>query len=76
MWCYAVDKKGASEEWVVKQICEDLETIGMREDRIVIKDDQEPSIVDVAKNIADIEADRLEPAWTTLLSATPTATGR
>ena len=52
VWSYAVDKKGSSEEWVIQKICEDLETVGLREDRIIIKDDQEPAIIDVAKEIA------------------------
>ena len=52
VWSYAVDKKGSSEEWVIQQICEDLETVGLKQDRRIIKDDQEPAIIDVAKEIA------------------------
>ena len=52
IWSYTVERKGASEEWVIHQICEDLETVGLKEDRIIIKDDQEPAIMDVAKQIA------------------------
>ena len=52
IWSYAVERKGASEEWVIHQICEDIETVGLKEDRIIIKDDQEPAIIDVAKQIA------------------------
>ena len=52
IWRYAVERKGASEEWVIHQICEDIETVGLEEDRIIIKDDQEPAIIDVAKQIA------------------------
>jgi hypothetical protein len=52
VWAYAVDRKGASEEWAIHQICEDLETIGLKDDRIIAKEDQEPSIVDVAREIA------------------------
>ena len=29
VWGYAVEPKGASEEWVVEQIVEDLETVGL-----------------------------------------------
>ena len=25
MWSYAVDRKGASEEWVIRRICEELD---------------------------------------------------
>ena len=52
VWSYAVDKKGSSEEWVIHQICEDLETVCLRQDRIIVKDDQEPAIIDGAKEIA------------------------
>ena len=52
IWSYAVERKGASEEWVIHQICEDIEIVGLKEDRIIIKDDQEPAIIDVAKQIA------------------------
>ena len=52
VWSYAVDRKGASEEWVIHQICEDLETDGFKEDRIIAKEDQEPAIIDVANEIA------------------------
>ena len=51
VWAYAVDQKGAGEEWVVHQICEDLETIGLKYDRI-IKEDQELAVVDLAREIA------------------------
>ena len=37
---------------MVDQIVEDLDTIGLRNDRIIMKSDQEPAIVDVAKEIA------------------------
>ena len=43
VWAYRVDSKGASETWVVEQIAEDLDTVGLRNDRIVVKSDQEAS---------------------------------
>lgn len=52
VWAYAVDQKGAGEEWVVHQICEDLETIGLKDDRLIVKEDQENSAVDVAREVA------------------------
>ena len=52
VWSYAVEHKGASEEWAVHQICEDLETIGLKNDRIIVKDDQKPAIQDFARSIA------------------------
>ena len=39
------------------QICEDLETVGLNNDRIVAKLDQEPAIVDIAREIARIRSD-------------------
>ena len=51
VWSYAVDSKEASEEWSIHQICEDLETVGLKDDRIIVKDDQEPAIIDIAKEI-------------------------
>ena len=52
VWAYAVDQKGSSEEWAIHQICEDLETVGLKDDRTIAKEDQEPSIVDIARDIA------------------------
>ena len=51
VWAYAVESKGAGEEWLTPQLVEDLETIGLKDDRIVLKSDQEPSIVDVAREV-------------------------
>ena len=52
VWAYVVQHKGASEEWVIDQIVEDLDTIGLRNDKIVIKSDQESSAADVSRAIA------------------------
>ena len=51
VWSYAVESKGSMEEWMVQQACEDLETIGLKNERIVLKSDQEPAMVDVLKEI-------------------------
>lgn len=51
VWAYAVESKGATEEWLVQQVCEDIETLGLKNERIVLKSDQESSIVDVLKEI-------------------------
>ena len=40
VWGYVVESKGASGEWVVEQIAEDLETIGLSGERIIVKADQ------------------------------------
>ena len=52
VWSYTVDRKGASEELAIYQICENLETVGLNDDRIIVKDDQEPAIIDIATQIA------------------------
>ena len=49
IWGYAVESKGASEEWVVEQIVEDLETVGVSGERIIVKADQENAITDVQR---------------------------
>ena len=51
IWAYAVTSKGASEQWMVEQVLEDLETIGLKNERIVLKSDQEPSIVEVLREV-------------------------
>ena len=56
VWAYAVERKGGTEAWVVDQICEDLDTIGLRNDRIIVKNDQENSANDVAREIARCRA--------------------
>ena len=52
IWAYAVEVKGVSDPWIVEQIVEDLETIGLTEERLVLKTDQESSITDLQKEIA------------------------
>ena len=51
VWAYAVESKGSMEMWMVQQVCDDLETIGLKNERLVLKSDQESSIVDVMKEI-------------------------
>ena len=52
VWAYPVEKKGATEEWLGAQLVEDFETIGIRDERIVLKSDQEPAVVDVMRDVA------------------------
>jgi hypothetical protein len=56
VWGYVVESKGASEEWVIEQIVEDLETVGISGERIIVKADQETSITDVQKGILKARA--------------------
>ena len=39
VWAYAVQSNGGSQDWAVQQICDDLETVGLKNDRIVVKSD-------------------------------------
>lgn len=52
VWSYAVESKGTADDWVPIQIMEDLETIGVKNEKIVLKSDQETAIVDLVKEIA------------------------
>ena len=52
VWGYAVESKGGTEAWVADQVAEDLQTIGVADEKIILKTDQENSIVDLAKEIA------------------------
>ena len=52
VWSYAVEHKGGTEQWVIDQICEDLETVGLRNERVIVKTDQEASANDIAREVA------------------------
>ena len=52
VWSYGVEHKGGSESWVVHQICEDLETVGMKNERVIVKTDKENSAAEVAREVA------------------------
>ena len=52
VWSYEVDHKGSTEAWVIDQICEDLETVGLRNERVIVKTDQETSANDIAREVA------------------------
>ena len=56
IWAYAVEAKGAGEAWISDQAIEDMETIGISGERIIMKADQEKSITDVQKSIARARA--------------------
>ena len=36
VWAYAVESKGATEEWLVQQVCEDIETLGFNNERMYL----------------------------------------
>ena len=52
VWAYGVQSKGASESWVIEQIIEDLDTVGLKNDTVVVISDQEPSAQEVLRAIA------------------------
>ena len=51
IWSYAVEHKGAGEDWLIGQLLEDLETVGLKNEKVVAKADQEPSMTDVVREI-------------------------
>ena len=50
VWAYSVEAKGGTETWVADQIAEDLQTIGVVEEKVIVKSEQESSLVDLAKD--------------------------
>ena len=52
VWAYAVSQKGAADAWVADQIVEDLEVVGLTGERIIVKTDQESSIVSLQRAVA------------------------
>ncbi len=56
LWAYAVESKGAGEVWMTEQIVEDIETVGLANERIIVKADQEPAIIDVQRGVAKARA--------------------
>ena len=55
VWAYPVEGKGvAASEWLITQVLEDLDTCGLDGCRIILKSDQEPSILEVQNRIAEL----------------------
>lgn len=53
VWAYALRSKGAGDDpWVADQIVDDMCTVGMAKERVVVKSDQEASIVELQLEIA------------------------
>ena len=53
VWAYALKSKSVNEDpWIVDQIIDDLATVGMSKERIIIKSDQEPAITELQTEIA------------------------
>ncbi len=51
VWSYPIETKGANEQWMIEQMLEDVETVGFKNERVVIQSDQESAIIDVLKEI-------------------------
>ena len=51
--------KGVNEEahWIPKRIAQDIEHSGLGDARVLLKTDQEPSIISVQKAIQELKAD-------------------
>ena len=56
IWAYACESKGAGEQWLIDQIVDDIQTIGLSEERIIVKSDQENSITELQRGIATARA--------------------
>ena len=58
VWAYAWNSKGVAEDpWIADQILDDLNTIGMAKNRVIVKTDQEAAIVELQAEIARRRAD-------------------
>ena len=55
IWAYVVQHKGHTmEPWIRDQLINDFNTVGLANERISIKSDQEPAMLDLVKEIARI----------------------
>ena len=55
IWAYSVQHKRYTQEpWIRDQIISDFNTIGLSDERMSIKNDQEPALVDLVKEIARV----------------------
>lgn len=53
IWAYAIEGKGAASlDWLAQQVVEDIQTVGLANERIITKTDQEASIVQLQQEVA------------------------
>ena len=56
IWGYALTQKGAADSWIVDQVAEDIATVGMSQERIIVKSDQENAITDMQRALLKARA--------------------
>ena len=53
VWAYALKSKSVAEDpWIADQLVDDMSTVGMARERVIVKSDQEPAIVELQLEIA------------------------
>ena len=58
VWAYALDSKGSETlDWLSRQVVQDIETVGLSQERIIMKSDQEASMVQLQKEVARQRSD-------------------
>ena len=58
VWAYALESKSAAAEtWMVDQVVDDIGTVGLAKERIIVKSDQEPAITDLQRFVAHKRSD-------------------
>ena len=56
VWLYAFQSEGSNEEWAVQQICDHLETVDLKNDRIVVKSIQDHLAFEMSSETACVRA--------------------
>ena len=53
VWAYALRSKSVGDDpWIAEQLVDDLRTIGLAKERVIVKSDQEASIVELQGEVA------------------------
>ena len=53
VWAYALKAKSVGEDpWIAEQLVDDMRTVGLAKERVLVKLDQEESIVELQTQIA------------------------
>ena len=51
-WLQTTEPKGSAEQWVIDQTVEDIETVRLKNERIIVEADQDSSIADIQMAVA------------------------